>query len=217
MTRIDYVTRGEYEELKSAIRSLQTQSPLENSAVKNGRLRFIGGLLLVDGGGTLQVVGTLLVDGTSTVTGTFNVEGPWNLSGDGTITGTVTVSGPVTISGDVDLTGTMTVTGDITVEGTGRINVGDIVIDPSGGGKITFPSGAAIEAGAGVQLRAGTSTAVVASSGITLNAAGRTVSLLSTGFFVSGISTVPLASAPAGAFVGAIYSDNTGKFFRVTT
>lgn len=134
MGNVDYPGRDEFDDLMRRVRALETQSPLEHSSITGGRVRFIGGLLQVDSGGSVVIVGTLQVDGTSTVTGQFNVDGPFNLAGDGSITGQLTISGPVDITGDVDLTGAMTVTGDVEVTGSGRIKVGDVLIQD---GKIT--------------------------------------------------------------------------------
>lgn len=170
---------------------LEGGAMLENSSITSGRMRFIGGLLRVDSGGRVEIVGTLQVDGESTITGQFNVVGPFSLTGDGEITGQLTISGPVSITGDIDLTGIMTVTGDIVVTGTGKIRIGDMVLDPSvAGGALVYGNGSRLEAdgtnngirliagdsivnvGAVASIRKGPSSVIVSPDSVTVNAAG---------------------------------------------
>lgn len=112
-------------ELQAEVRRLRSGIPLENSSITNGRLRLIGGLLLIDSGGTLQVVGT--VDGE----GDFNWTGPWsfNSASGGSI------SGDVDLAGNFDLTGVFE-SGNVRIE-DGKIYVGEgasqIVIDGATG------------------------------------------------------------------------------------
>src|SRR5690554_5613201 len=88
----------ELNEMKSRIKALETRPLLENSSVTDGRLRFIGGLLLIDSGGRLEVVGEL--DGE----GNFEWSGPWKFdSGDGEIGGNVRLTGDVDLTGDLDV------------------------------------------------------------------------------------------------------------------
>ncbi|MEW1706601.1 hypothetical protein AB0230_05085 [Microbacterium sp. NPDC089190] len=116
-------------DLHTEVARLKSGAFLENSSVSQGRMRFIGGLLLIDSGGTLQVVGRF--DGT----GDFEWSGPWRFnSGDGEI------AGNVKLTGDFDLTGQMDVTGGIEILGPGKIKVGNVVIE---NGKITAGTGAA--------------------------------------------------------------------------
>ena len=128
------------EDIKREIARLKSGAFLERASITNGRLRIIGGTLLVDSGGLVQIVGTLQVDGTTTVTGTFTVSGPvdiigtfqvsgpWTFTGAGEITGDYTVTGKVTQVGDMDIDGVLTVNGDgwsITGDGeiSGRVNL----------------------------------------------------------------------------------------------
>lgn len=134
-------------ELQAEVRRLRSGIPLENSSVTNGRLRFIGGLLLIDSGGTLQIIGAL--DGE----GTFRWVGPWEFdSPEGG-----RIAGDVDLAGDFDLTGKLTA-GNVRIEDgriyvgsgsnlividgvTGKITVGDMVLDPSNhDGMITMPN-----------------------------------------------------------------------------
>lgn len=148
---------GWIEKLIRRVERLESGANLENSSITEGRMRFIGGLLRIDSGGRLEIVGTLQIDGTTTVTGTFQVDGPWQLNGDGTITGAVTITGTVTMQGDMNLTG------NITILPGGKIQVGDVVIDPTNGGSVTFPGGAVVrgQSGNGIEVTAGAYSAVV--------------------------------------------------------
>ena len=202
------------------LRKLESGAFLENSSITNGRLRIIGGTLRVDSGGLVEIVGTLQVDGTSTVTGQFTVTGPWSMEGDGTITGHVTISGPVQITGDVDLTGVMTVTGEIRVSGTGRVRIGDMVLDPSvGGGALIYGNGsrleadasvngvrliagdAVINAGAVASVRKGPSSVIVSSDSVTVNAAGGGDIDLIGSVHIPGIPTVSGTGLPLNALL----------------
>ncbi|WP_153001335.1 M23 family metallopeptidase [Microbacterium testaceum] len=133
------------------LRKLESGAFLENSSVTNGRLRFIGGLLLIDSGGTLQVVGHLSGDGD------FVWSGPWAFTGAGEITGNVDLTGNL----DVVDSGKITV-GNIRIEGgkiyvgtgsaqividgaTGKITAGNMTMDPTtSGGALTFQNGAQV-------------------------------------------------------------------------
>lgn len=111
---IDWLKR-----LERRIKSLETAPTLQNTSVTKGRLRFIGGLLLIDSGGTLQVVGTF--DGN----GDFTWSGPWKFdSGDGEI------------AGDVALTGDMSLTGNMEVKEGGTFKAGGITISEEEGGLV---------------------------------------------------------------------------------
>lgn len=133
---------GWIQKLVRRVSRLESGAMLENSSISNGRMRFIGGLLRVDSGGSVQIVGTLSIDGTTAVTGTFTVSGPWNLTGNGTITGNVTATGTLTQNGPWNLNGTGTIagnvtqTGSLTVAGGGTITAGAVTITPSGGGRV---------------------------------------------------------------------------------
>lgn len=100
-------------------------------------MRFIGGQLVIDADGTLQVVGHLDGDGY------FEWSGAWKFdSSDGEI------AGDVTVTGDFDLTGKLSA-GDVLIEG-GKIHVANMVIDPNDdGGSVRFPGGAKMTAHSG--------------------------------------------------------------------
>jgi len=119
----------ELREMKRKIARLESGSMLENSSITRGRMRFIGGLLRVDSGGRVEIVGTLYVEGTTQFVGPVTISGPWTFSGDGSITG------------DVDISGDMDLTGDLEVLGGGRIKVGNVILTPGNGGRITIGTG----------------------------------------------------------------------------
>lgn len=229
MGNVDYPGRGEFDDLMRRVRALETQSPLEHSSITGGRVRFIGGLLQVDSGGSVVIVGTLQVDGVSTVTGQFNVDGPFNLAGDGTITGQLTISGPVDITGDVDLTGVMTVTGDIEVTGSGRIKVGNIIIEDGkikaggmtinpdvNGGQVEFGGGRSINAGSNfLGVYDGDRFVVFNSSGVAVVAGGKSIRVGSDGITLSGLPTIAKSATADNNPRGSIYADSGGALFRV--
>lgn len=129
MSKIDDPNEYPISKIVQRLDALEKGNPLESASVTRGRLRFIGGLLLIDSGGTLQVIGRF--DGT----GNFEWSGPWKFdSGDGEI------AGNVNLTGDFDLTGQMNVTGGIEILGAGKIKVGNVIIE---NGKITAGTGSA--------------------------------------------------------------------------
>lgn len=160
---------GWLEKLERKVSRIYSGAMLENSSITNGRLRLIGGLLLVDSGGRVEIVGSLQIAGTTTVTGRFEmtgdfeVSGPWKFTGPGEITGDFDISGDVTITGkvtqvgDMDVEGVFTlkgdgwsitgngeITGDVSLKGTisvdgGRIEVGDMVLSEANGGSLAAP------------------------------------------------------------------------------
>lgn len=184
------------------IERLESGALLENSSITGGRMRFIGGLLRIDSGGRLEIVGTLQIDGTTTVTGTFKVTGPWSLDGNGTITGNVTV------------------TGDINVTGSGRIKVGNMVLDPSSnGGSVKFSGGPEVYAsGQTLSLYSGALNggSVDLSPGLAKVSGGgaRWFEVNSTGFQMVGLPTIARSSAN-NAVVGTLWADGAGTVYRV--
>ncbi|WP_144872441.1 hypothetical protein [Microbacterium sp. 1.5R] len=154
---------AEIRALKDRIRILETATPLQNSSITRGRLRVAGGLLLIDDGGTLQVIGT--VDGE----GNFQWSGPWKFdSGDGEIAGDVELTGNFSLTG-VFAAGNVRIedgkiyvgagTTTIVIDGaTGRIIAGSMTIDPSlNGGSVKFAGGPEVYAsGAQLSLYSGT-------------------------------------------------------------
>jgi len=199
---------AELRRLQERVRVLETANPLEASSITNGRVRFIGGLLRVDSGGRVEIVGTLQIDGTTnitgttTVTGTFKLEGPWSLKGNG------------------DITGTVTVTGDINVTGSGRIKVGNMVLDPSSnGGSMKFSGGPEVYAsGQTLSLYSGALNggSVDLSPGLAKVSGGgaRWFEVNSTGFQMVSMPTKTSASV-GGLPAGVVHADAAGNLFRV--
>lgn len=132
---------AELRELKRRVDRLESGTMLENSSITRGRMRFIGGLLRVDSGGRVEIVGTLAVEGTSQFVGPVTISGNLSITGNTTITGEFNLDGPWTISGDGDITGDVEVTGNFDVLGGGRIKVGNVVLTPGNGGRITIGTG----------------------------------------------------------------------------
>lgn len=202
-------------ELQAEVRRLRSGIPLENSSITNGRMRFIGGLLRVDSGGSVEIVGTLSIDGTTTVTGSFTVTGPWELEGDGTITGAVTITGNVTS------TGTLTQNGPWNLNGTGTIagnvtQTGDLTV--SGGGKITVPGDNPIvleNVGGVAHIGVGGSEIRGGDNGIVLDpGSGATIGTTSAGVRIWVLPTIDSASV-GGAVPGTLWMNATGYIYRV--
>lgn len=104
---------------------------LERSSITDGVMTFIRGRLRLLGGAVLEIVGNVIGSGVFDWTGQVFLKGPWNFSGKGTITG------------DVDASGQWNQTGNFDVLGGGRIKVGNVLITPGAGGKVTVGTGSA--------------------------------------------------------------------------
>lgn len=199
--------------LQKDVRRLQNARPLENASVTQGRLRFIGGLLLIDSGGTLQIVGQLIGNGE------FRWTGPWRLEGPGTITGTVTQTGNTTQQGSVTLTGGGKVTaGNVTVE-PNRVTVGSAWLE---NGELVLSNGAKVAVG----LTGGTSSiGLVPGGSADISVNTLTAWLRATGAAISvttaqariAAPTIILDSLPTGAPSGAkavLVDPSNGKLYR---
>ncbi|MEW2011464.1 hypothetical protein AB0300_18545 [Microbacterium sp. NPDC078814] len=194
---------AELRRLQERVRVLETANPLEASSITNGRVRFIGGLLRIDSGGRVEIVGTLQIDGTTTVTGTF------------TVTGNFKVTGPWRLEGPGDITGNVDVTGTIRVLAGGKIQVGNMVIDPNDGGRVTFPNGAVVQAdeNGGIQMRQGANKVFVGPGMVSMQHGARTFSITASAHLISGLDTIP-SNFASGAPAGCIWSDGN-EIFRV--
>lgn len=136
---------GWIQKLISRVSRLESGAMLENSSITNGRMRFIGGTLRVDSGGSVEIVGSLQIDGATVISGTFNLTANgWVISGNGTISGNTIVSGTLNVTGNSAFGGTLSILGSTTIGGavtmnndltlgSGRIVAGSIVIDKNGG------------------------------------------------------------------------------------
>lgn len=164
--------------LQDEVRRLKRTNPLESASVTSGRVRFIGGLLLIDSGGTLTVVGHFNGDGD------FVWNGPWALKGLGEITGDVQITGDLALLDDGKFTSeNVRVEGGkiyvgagaslIVIDGaTGEIIAGGTRLTPAGGGALSFGSGArviAADGSPGVRVQSGSVwEAIVGANGISL-------------------------------------------------
>jgi hypothetical protein len=204
MSRIDYIDRGEFEDLMRRLRALETASPLEHSAVSNGRLRFIGGLLLMEANSRLTVIGHVNGEGD------FVWDGPWALKGDGEITGDVGVTGSIEILDE----GVIKV-GNVLIE-DGKISAGNVTIDPDvDGGVVDFGGGRRVHAASGfLGVYDGDNFVVFNSSGITLYAGDRSVTVGAAGVRFSNLPTK--TAATTGKAPNDAVFDDSGFLFRVT-
>lgn len=148
---------------------IESGAHLENASVTNGRLRFIGGLLLIDSGGTLTVIGHL------NGSGDFVWSGPWAFTGQGEITGDVGITGNLELldDGRFDAGGVSIRDGKIyvgsganqvVIDGaTGKITAGNLTIDPTvSGGAVVFANGSQVFTDSDtIQLYKGNSVAQV--------------------------------------------------------
>jgi hypothetical protein len=180
------------EDVKRQLARIKSGAFLENSSITNGRMRFIGGLLLIDSGGTLQVIGHL------TGEGNFEWSGPWKFnSGDGEI------AGNVKLTGDFDLIGKL-INGDVRIEGN-RIYIGEMVLDPTNhGGSVKFPNGAEVFTdGETIQLVNGNSVVQVADDYARLQNGGDIVEINGDGIRMSpgAVSPVSGMGLPAGVMI----------------
>lgn len=199
--------------LQERVRVLETANPLEASSVTNGRVRFIGGLLLIDSDGTLQIVGQLIGNGQ------YRWTGPWRLEGPGTITGNVNQTGNTTQQGNVNLTGGGKVTaGNVTVE-PNRVTVGSAWLED---GELVLSNGAKVAVG----LTGGTSSIGLLPGGSAdisvntltawLRATGAAVSVTTAQARISA-PTIILDTLPTGAPSGAkavLVDPANGKLYR---
>lgn len=197
--------------------ALESQSPVGSTSITkpSGRLRVASqnGILAqqVPGGGPainvtgLQLVeGTLRIEGTLEGVGSWVWTGPWTLAGDGDITG------------DVDITGILTLMSELIVATGGKITVGGMVIDPTGGGSVKFPGGDVVRAGSGggIEVVSGSYRTVITSTGASIGSTGRAMTAHGSGFQFTGLPTIARASANT-AVVGTVWSDALGNIFRV--
>jgi hypothetical protein len=194
---------------------------LENASVSNGRLRFIGGLLLIDSGGTLEVIGHF------NGTGDFEWSGPWKFdSGDGEI------AGNVKLTGDFDLTGKFT-SGNVRIEdgkiyvgtgaaqividgATGKITAGNMSMDPTvSGGALTFANGAQVFTDADtVQLYKGNSVVQVTDSYARLQNGGNVVEISESGVRMSLAALGTYSAADTSIPVGTLRITSAGILER---
>lgn len=222
---------------------LKSGAFLENSSITNGRLRLIGGLLLVDAGGELRVVGSLNGDGTFSWTGSATYTGPATFNGPVTIAETLDVTAETRLRGETTIEGLARLLSELVVEGkitagnvrieggkiyvgagaalvvidgaTGRVTAGNVTLDPTvSGGALTFANGAQVFTDADtVQLFKGNSVVQVADGYAKLQHGGEVVQLDDDGLRAS-IGALGSASSTDGLQWLAVETA-TGRFKRV--
>lgn len=193
-------------QLKKLVDRIYSGALLENSSITEGRMRFIGGQLLIDSGGRLDVVGTF--DGT----GNFTWSGPWRFdSGDGEIAGSVDITGNMTVKGG----------GKVRVEGgdsaatleNGKLAFdtgGEVQADVANGGARLRSGDAVVNVGNVASIRKGDTSVIVGPLGVTINASSGQQILLQGSVGLSG-----LATAPSGvSTVPLVYAPSTGRIYR---
>lgn len=222
----------EINDLKRRIKTLETAPSQQNMTVDRGATRILSpeGLTIGAPGNTAgsQVVyGRLTIDGIMDGEGDFDWSGPWDFSGPGAMTGPITATGEWTqigewhlngdgdITGDVDITGTLNLLSQLIVSSLGKITVGNMVIDPADGGKITFPGGASLRAdvGNGIQMQIGNVKISAQANFVMLTVGTRSIVINSSGIS-AGLPTAPLSNWP-GRQVGDVVSNTSGDLFRI--
>lgn len=200
-------------DLEKRVKRLERTNPYENGSVTNGRLRFIGGTLRIDSGGSLEIEGSFDLNGTTTITGLFTLSGDgWSITGDGEITGDLLIAGPATITGDVSLES------NLDVASGGTITAGAITIDPDeNGGSIKFSGGAEVYAdGAELDLYSGPTGAFVNLNGThaKINGPGTTwIEVRGSSIYLFGVNAV----TGTGAVPGTLMLEAGGRLVRATS
>ncbi|WZH36233.1 MAG: M23 family metallopeptidase [Microbacterium enclense] len=222
--------------LIEAVQGLLRENPFESASIEDGRVRFIGGLLL------LQAGARLMGEGTFEWTGPGSIAGDWEVLGGGVIrVGGVLISpvgggrimigeGPVAIILDGG-TGTLTM-GNIRMEGgkiyvgtganqvvidgaTGKIIAGNMTMDPTtSGGALVYANGAQVFTDDDtIQMFKGNSVAQVSDDYARLQHGGDVVQIDGDGLRIS-IGAVENATSTDGLHWLAIDTES-GRVRRV--
>lgn len=174
---------------------------LQNSSIGRAGLRFYaGGRALFQGGGGIQIDD----DGYIILNGNMTGEGEFDWSGNAIFRHTVNIVGPTALGAT------------LTVTAAGKIIVGDMVIDPTSGGSVTFPNGAVVSADGlgGVQMRQGANSVFVSPGLVSMQYGARSYAISASGHQMGGLETTP-SSLAGGAVPGTVWSDSSGELFRV--
>lgn len=186
-------------ELKSLLDRLHSGAFLENSSVSGGRLRFIAGLLLIDEGGTLQVIGQLKGNGT------FEWSGPWKYIGNGEILGDAVVKdgGRIRVEGGES---------PATIE-DGKVSFdtgGELEADVDNGGARLRKDDAVVNVGNVASMRKGDASVVVGPLGITINVPGGQEIRLQGPAVLPSLTLPP----PSAELIDLVLDANTNRLHR---
>lgn len=165
-----------------------------------GNTTFIGPMRVE---GKSDFIGMMVVQGESQFVGEMSIEGPVTITGQTTVTGELIVQGDVEftgktiLNGDTEFNGNTKLTGDMTVTGGGKVKVGTMLLDPTGGalGNGSIYSSVALELTAPTVV---TSSALFAEGSIT------------TQRYLSAPGTTALPGVSANLFM-----DSNGRIYRV--
>jgi hypothetical protein len=203
---------------------LEGGAMLERSSISNGRMRFIGGLLLIDSGGTLTVIGHLNGEGD------FVWTGPWAFTGPGEITGNVDVTGSLELldNGSLRVGGVLITPlsggrievggpGGVVIDGsTGRVTAGNLNLDPTvSGGAVVFANGAQVFTDATtIQVFKGNSVAQISNDYARIQHGGEVVEISGAGVRISPSALGTYSAATAGVPVGTLRITGAGHLER---
>lgn len=218
--------RQEIQKLWRELRRV-AKATLNNASVGGGGIRvYDAGAIRFEEGGGIVIAGSgyIIIDGDLTGAGDLSWTGPWDLAGLGTVTGDVTFTGQMTVNGPWKFVGNGQITGDVDVTGNikvlpgGKIQVGNIVIDPTiSGGAVTFANGAQVFTDAStIQVFKGGSVVQISDDYARLQSPHGVISTSSDGVRLTGYGTVNVADVP-GAFVGAAILDSSGYLKKVVS
>lgn len=181
--------------LKEQARSAGLNSPMNNSGIGEGGIEvYDGGVIRITNGGlsvtgSADIIGELIARGIITFSGTLTQSGPstfngettlnglTHINGDTDVTGKFDVDGPMTTTSTLDVEGVTTIKNDLNIADSGRIKVGNTIINPvSADGGIDFESGGGVAAASGTVLVKGTGNAgLITSDGISIFAGPNSV------------------------------------------
>lgn len=191
--------------------------------IENGGLRVIGTAIIegiLKGTGTLEWLGPWLLKGKGTISGDTDITGALGIKGKTSITGDTDITGKLKATGDAEfggdttikknldvqaktrLRGETTLEDDLKVLPGGKIQVGDMIIDPAGAGKITFANGTEVRAGeGGVTIANGVSNVTVAPGFTRIGVGGSAVYVDGTGIFLNTVPQVFHPDLPKGTLM----------------
>lgn len=201
-------------DLKRMIRR-EAVATLQNSSIGRAGLRFYdAGKALFQGGGGIEIQdsGYIIIDGDLTGAGDFDWTGKLTQTGASRFTGPTTFTGTINATGNTAWSGIMTILGDVIVLPGGKIQVGNITIDPTAnGGSIKVGAHSIYVNGAAFTLlHSNGSQVVLNSTSATLIGGGRTLSLQDGGVSFSGLPKL----AKSGIPVSCVYKDTDGFLYE---